>query len=122
MVPSPDIAKAFQEAWAAECRDERVHLGTATIPGIEIRRFATAFAGSTQWKCVDKNASDDQLFLLGMDIARARFRGSGSIDLFSLEMGRFDKADLVELGRIAYNAVHGPSHPVLQALSRRFRA
>ena len=121
MTPRTDMGEIFRKAWDMSYRDEFSYLGSLTVLGIEIRRFASAFASSTSWKCVDANASDDQLFLLGLDIARFLYRGNSTNDLFSLGMGRFDRADLVKVGRLAYNAVHGPKHPVIQALIRRYK-
>lgn len=115
-----DIAEVFRTAWGMSCGKEFAYLGTQSISALDVRRFATAFAGSVTWKCVDQDATEDQLYLLGLDIARFRFRGAATNDLNSLAMGRFDKADLVKLGRIAHNAVHGPRNPVLKALFRRF--
>ena len=118
MTPRTDIGEIFRKAWELSYRDEFAYLGPHTVPGMEIRRFASAF---TQWKCVDEDANDDKLFLLGLDIAKFRYRGSATSNLFALGMGRFDRADLVAVGRLAYNAVHGSKNPVIQALLRRFK-
>ena len=117
-----DIAEAFRTAWGLSSGKEYGYLGTLTVPGLDIRRFATAFAGRTAWKCVDVMASDNQLYLLGLDIARFHFRGAATNDLYSLDMGRFDRDDITKLGRIAHNAVYGPKHPVIKAIFRRFKA
>lgn len=119
--PKTDFGEIFRKAWDMMYRDEFAYLGFQTVPGIEIRRFASAFAGSTQWKCVDEDATDDKLYLLGLDIARFRYRGNTTGNLFSLLMGRFNRSELVDVGRLAYNTVHGPKHPVIQALFRRYK-
>ena len=121
MTTKTDFGEIFRKAWDMKYRDEFVYLGSHTVPGIEIRRFASAFAGSTQWKCVDEDATDDKLFLLGLDIARFLYRGNTTGELFSLLMGRFRRAELVDMGRLAYNAVYGPKNPVIQALFRRYK-
>lgn len=115
-----DIGEVFRKAWAASYRKECVILGNQTIPGLEIRRWATAFSGSTMWEDMDDNATEDQLYLLGLDIARFHFTGAGMRTPFSLCMIHYDKAAIIELGRMAHNAVRGPQHPVIKALFRRF--
>ena len=117
-----DIAETFRTAWGLSLGKEYGYLGTLTVPGLAIRRFASAFAGSTSWKCVEAGGTNDELFLLGMDIARFYFRGAVTNDLYSLNMGLFGREDITKLGRIAHNAVHGPKHPVIKALFRRFKA
>lgn len=115
-----DIGEVFRKAWGASYRKECGNLDNQMVPGLEIRRLATAFSGSTMWDYMDDNATEDQLFLLGLDIARFRFPGDGMGTPFSLCMSRYDKVDIIELGRIAHNAVRGPQHPVIKALFRRF--
>jgi hypothetical protein len=115
-----DIGEVFRKAWEASYRKEGGNLDNQMVPGLEIRRLATAFSGSTMWEYMDDNPTEDQLFLLGLDIARFHFPGDGMGPPFSLYMSRYDKADIIELGRIAHNAVRGPEHPVIKALFRRF--
>lgn len=112
-----DMAEVFRTAWDTRCRKEFGLIGNLTVPGIEIRRLASAFAGSGRWKDLGENPTDDELFLLGLDIVRLRPPGTP----FTICLGCYDKADIIELGRIANDAVHSPKHPVIKALFRRFR-
>ena len=121
MVPGLDIGEVFRKAWSANGVTEYGYINSQMIPALEIRRVASAFAGSVSWKCVERDAPSEQLFLLGQDIASFYFRGRMTSDLAALAMGRFDKADIIELGRIAHDAVHGPRHPVIAAIFRRFK-
>lgn len=116
-----DIGEVFRNAWTARCERECGMLGNQTIPGIEIRRFVAALEGANMWKHLDEEATEGQLFLLGLDIARLMRREDGTCEPFALWMGRYAKEEIVELGRIAYKAVRGPKHRVVQALLRRFK-
>ena len=117
MTTKIDFGEIFRRAWDMKYQDEFTYLGAHTVPGIEIRRLASAFAGSGRWKDLGENPTDDELFLLGLDIVRLRSQGTP----FTICLGCYDKADIVELGRIANDAVHSPKHPVIKALFRRFR-
>lgn len=118
----PDIGEVFCLAWSALCEREYVCLGPQRITGMEIRRLVSSLAGSGIWKGLEGGATTDQLYLLGLDVARCFRRRGEAVDPTSLwNMADYEKAEITELGRIACNAIRGPTHKVLKALFRRFK-